>query len=241
MMLVQSLRQLLNGNSFLLLFVALVFIQCKTTKHVTKTTTRPDVESPVSRPKVDTVKWSVPDNSEVIEVDPAVVVGVPENNSLLMEHKLAVTFVRIHSDTTHNIIQKDEKLESVLSESEEAKVKGLFDEAVKGKGAMAQIQLKALSPNEHPVVITKPEFMRRMMEMQAMSGNQGFGNFPESYNVVVNTNHPLIADKLLKMEQEDKKTEFVDYLYNLALLNQNMLKGANLSNFINRSLSNLAG
>ena len=158
-----------------------------------------------------------------------------------LEHKLGVTFVRVDSDTTDNIIQKDEKLESVLSESEEAKVKGLFDEAVKGKAAMAQIQLKALSPNEHPVVITKPEFMRRMMEMQAMSGNQGFGNFPESYNVVVNTNHPLIADKLLKMEQEDKKTEFVDYLYNLALLNQNMLKGANLSNFINRSLSNLAG
>jgi molecular chaperone HtpG len=156
-----------------------------------------------------------------------------------LEQKIGVTFVRVDSETMDNIIQKDEKLESVLNEKEETKVKDLFEGTVKEKAAMAQIQLKALSPNEHPVLITKPEFMRRMMEMQAMSGNQGFGNFPESYNVVVNTNSPLIAEKLLKMRKEEKKTEFVSYLFNLALLNQGMLKGAELSNFINKSLEHL--
>ena len=69
-----------------------------------------------------------------------------------------------------------------------------------------------------------------------MTGNAGMGNFPETYNVVVNTNHALIADKLLKMRKEEKKTEFVGYLYNLALLNQNMLKGADLADFVKRSL-----
>ena len=69
-----------------------------------------------------------------------------------------------------------------------------------------------------------------------MSGNFGMGDLPDSYNLVVNTNHPLIAEKLLKMRKEEKKQEFTEYLYNLALLNQNMLKGEGLTSFITRSL-----
>ena len=61
-------------------------------------------------------------------------------------------------------------------------------------------------------------------------------DFPDSYNVVVNTNHPLIAEKLIKMRSEEKKEEFVQHLYNLALLNQGMLKGADLTAFINKSI-----
>jgi len=154
----------------------------------------------------------------------------------MVEQKVGVTFVRVDSETMDNIIQKDEKLESVLNEKEEGKVKDLFETMTKERAPMASIQLKALSPTEHPVVITKPEFMRRMMEMQAMQGGGMMGNFPDSYNVVVNTNHPLIAEKLLKMRKEEKKSEFVGYLYNLALLNQNMLKGGDLTKFINKSL-----
>jgi molecular chaperone HtpG len=60
--------------------------------------------------------------------------------------------------------------------------------------------------------------------------------FPDSHNVVINTNHPLIADKLIKMKSEDKKADFANYLHDLALLNQNMLKGEELSAFISRSL-----
>ena len=77
--------------------------------------------------------------------------------------------------------------------------------------------------------------MRRMKEMQAMQG-MDMNMFPDSHNVVINTNHPLIADKLVKMKSEEKKADFASYLHDLALLNQNMLKGEELSAFIARSL-----
>lgn len=145
-----------------------------------------------------------------------------------------VTFVRVDSDTPDNLVQKDETKESVLSQADQDKVKDIFTKNVKNLG-MGQIELKPLSPTDHPVTITKPEFMRRMKEMQAMQG-MDMGMFPDSHNVVINTNHPLIADKLVKMKSEDKKADFANYLHDLALLNQNMLKGEELSAFIARSL-----
>lgn len=145
-----------------------------------------------------------------------------------------VTFVRVDSDTPDNLVQKDETKESVLSQADQDKVKDIFTNNVKNLG-MGQIELKPLSPTDHPVTITKPEFMRRMKEMQAMQG-MDMGMFPDSHNVVINTNHPLIADKLVKMKSEEKKADFANYLHDLALLNQNMLKGAELSAFIARSL-----
>ena len=144
-----------------------------------------------------------------------------------------VTFVRVDSDTVDNLVQKDETNESVLSEKEEETVKTLFTELVTDAGA--SVSTKAMSPDDQPIVITRPEFMRRMMEMQAMQG-MGMGNFPDSYNVVVNTNNPLVADKLLKLEGEEK-TDLAKYLIDLAKLNQNMLKGADLTSFINKSLN----
>ena len=88
------------------------------------------------------------------------------------------------------------------------------------------------------MIITKPEFIRRMREMSMMQGLE-MGNMPESYNVVVNTNHAVIGNQLLKAENEDKQGEIAKYLYNLALLNQGMLKGADLTAFINSSIANL--
>ena len=140
---------------------------------------------------------------------------------------------RVDSDTVDNLVQKDETNESVLSEKEEETVKTLFTELVTDAGA--SVSTKAMSPDDQPIVITRPEFMRRMMEMQAMQG-MGMGNFPDSYNVVVNTNNPLVADKLLKLEGEEK-TDLAKYLIDLAKLNQNMLKGADLTSFINKSLN----
>jgi molecular chaperone HtpG len=134
------------------------------------------------------------------------------------------------------LVQKDEKQESVLSEKEQEKIKNLFEAKINGTGI--NISLQPLTPEDQPVVITKPEFMRRMKEMQALQGMQSDA-FPDSYNVVVNTNHALIADKLLKMRSEEKKEDFVKHLYNLALLNQGMLKGSDLTNFINRSIDYL--
>lgn len=151
-----------------------------------------------------------------------------------VEHKSTdVTFVRVDSDIASNLVQKDEKTESVLSEKEQEKIKEIFEKKVTMPGA--NVHMNALSPEDQPVVITRPEFMRRMKEMQAMQGMSPDA-FPDNYNVVVNTNHSLIAEKLLKMRSEEKKEEFVSHLYNLALLNQGMLKGAELTSFINKSI-----
>ena len=156
-----------------------------------------------------------------------------------IEHKGGeFTFVRVDSDTVDNLVQKEESKESVLSDTQQEKVKTLFTDSL-GDMKGGNLDLKALSPTDHPVLITKPEFMRRMKEMQAMQGGMagmGLGDMPESFNVVVNTNNPLIADRLLKMKGKEKKEAFVSYLYDLARLNQNMLKGEELSKFIAKSL-----
>ncbi len=156
-----------------------------------------------------------------------------------VEHKGGeFTFVRVDSDTIDNIVQKEESKESVLSDDQQEKVKTLFTDSL-GDMKGGNLEMKALSPTDHPVLITKPEFMRRMKEMQALQGGMagmGLGDMPESFNVVVNTNHPLVADRLLKMKGKEKKEAFASYLYDLARLNQNMLKGEELSKFIAKSL-----
>lgn len=144
-----------------------------------------------------------------------------------------VTFVRVDSDTVDNLVQKDEETESVLSEDEQNKLKAHFEKVTADGGG--SLVLKAMSPEDAPVMITKPEFMRRMKEMQALQG-MSMDAFPEMFNVVINTNHPLLASKLLKMRSEEKKENLVKYLYDLALLNQNMLKGSDLTAFVNKSI-----
>jgi len=152
-----------------------------------------------------------------------------------MEHKKAdITFVRVDSDTVDKLVQKDEEKASVLSEKEEEKVKTLFTEAL-GELKGGHIDMRPLSPDDHPVIITKPEFMRRMQEMQSIQG-MSFGDMPESHNVVINTNHALVAEKMLNMKGKEKKERFAKYLYNLARLNQNMLKGEDLNAFIKTSI-----
>lgn len=142
-------------------------------------------------------------------------------------------FVRVDSETTDNLVQKDDKKESVLSEEEQNKVKAYFEGAIDHK--MATVELKPLSPDEPPVVITRPEFMRRMKEMQMLQGQQ-FGDFPESFNVIVNANHKIVSDKILK-EDDEIRSETIKHLYDLARLDQGMLKGKDLSTFIKKSMS----
>ncbi len=152
-----------------------------------------------------------------------------------LEYKLGdVTFVRVDSDTVDNLIQKDEKQESVLSDDEEKAIKGIFEGLVSVGG---QVEVKAMSPEDQPLVITRPEFMRRMKEMQALQGGMAGMDFPDSYNLVINANHELIANKLKEEKDEAKQKELAQYLYNLARLNQNMLKGSELTTFINKTLN----
>ena len=98
------------------------------------------------------------------------------------------------------------------------------------------MQLSPLSPEDAPVLITKPEFMRRMKEMQALNGMTGLGDFPDTYNVVVNTNHPLIVNKLLQISDSAEQSGFSQYLLNLALLQQGMLRGEALTGFVAETL-----
>lgn len=149
-----------------------------------------------------------------------------------------MTFVRVDSDTPDQLIQKEEKKESVLSEKEQEKVKELF---VSLPGVTEhQLILRPMSPEGHPVMITRPEFMRRMQEMQAMQGMSGMDMMEGHYQVIVNSNHPLIADKLLNMRSPEKREKFAAYLLRLAKLNQGMLKGEEMNTFINDSIEFLA-
>lgn len=152
-----------------------------------------------------------------------------------LEQKLEkATFVRVDSDTVDNLVQKDETRESVLSDKEKERVEGIFKSILPETGG-PNLEMKALSPNDYPVIVTKPEFMRRMQEMQQFQ-NMGAGPMPEFFNVVINTNHPMVAEKLIKMKGKERKAKFASYLYDLARLNQNMLKGEEMSSFIKKSL-----
>ena len=145
-----------------------------------------------------------------------------------------LTFVRVDSDTADNLVQKEESKESVLSEKEQEKVEGIF-KAILPENGGPHLEMKALSPDDHPVIITKPEFMRRMKEMQQFQ-NMGGGEMPDLFNLVINTNHPMIAEKLIRMKGQERKEKFASYLYDLGRLNQNMLKGEEMSAFIKKSL-----
>ena len=145
-----------------------------------------------------------------------------------------LTFKRIDADTPDQLIEKDEQRESVLSEKEQKTLQKIFEEAA-GSHQNLSTQLTPLSPEEPPVLITQPEFMRRMSEMQALQG--GGQGFPEFLKLVVNTNHPLIA-KLLKKRKEGRK-EMASYLLNLALLGQQKLKGEDLSTFFKQTIDML--
>src|SRR5690606_18872666 len=128
--------------------------------------------------------------------------------------------------------------ESVLSEKEQEKVKSLFAALPGVKDH--QITIRPMSPGHHPVVITRPEFMRRMQEMQYMQQMGAAEMADEHWQVMINANHPLIAEKLVNLRSPEKKEKFAAYLLRLAKLNQGMLKGDEMTAFINDSIEFLA-
>ncbi len=142
-------------------------------------------------------------------------------------------FKRVDADIVSNLIPKEEEAASVLSKEQEEKLKALFENNI--QKSKADIELKALSPTDAPIVITRNEFMRRMMEMQKLGGGSPFmfGGMDEKLNLVINTNHP-INSKLLE-EDEAHQQKHIKQLYDLALLSQNMLKGEALTKFVQRS------
>lgn len=144
-----------------------------------------------------------------------------------------VSFARVDGDAIENLIKKDEATVSKLSDEEKEKLQPII-EAVVPKEKYT-VQLEALSSTQFPFVLTQPEFMRRMKEMQQAGGNDMFGNFPEMYTLVVNTNHPLI-EQILTTKTEKKRERLIQQTLDLARLSQNLLKGEELTKFIQRSV-----
>jgi molecular chaperone HtpG len=148
-----------------------------------------------------------------------------------------VQFVRVDSDITDNLIDKQEGGESVLSKEDADTLKELF--GVKIPDLNVSVEVKGLSNDAPPVVATRPEFMRRMKDMAAMQGASGMGafyaNMPDEVTLTVNGNHPVYKNILAQNEKE-RQEKIVHNLADLALLSQGLLKGNSLTNFINRSV-----
>ena len=147
------------------------------------------------------------------------------------------SFVRVDSDTIDNLIKTDDNIESILSESDQKKLKPFFEKALPAEGFV--VNFEALNPKSSPISITQSEFMRRMKEMSATGGGpmMGMSNMPDSYNLVVNSNHPLI-NKICKLKGKAKST-LIQNAINLALLSQNLLKGEQLTKYIEGSFKDL--
>ena len=146
-----------------------------------------------------------------------------------------VTFVRVDGDHIDNLIKKDEEQISKLNDEEKETLKTVLTEIIPQD--KFTVQLEAMDSNANPFIITQPEFMRRMKEMQQTGGGGGMfgmGNMPDMYNLVVNTNNELIGE-ILTTKTAKKKERLVNQALDLARLSQNLLKGEELTTFIKRS------
>ena len=146
-----------------------------------------------------------------------------------------VKFSRVDADHIDNIIKKDDNVISKLSDEEKETLKPIIEAAVPTK--TYTVQLEAMDSASSPFMITVPEFMRRMKEMQASGGGggmMGMGNFPDMYNLVVNTNSPLVSE-ILNNKDEAAQKGLISQAFDLAKLSQNLLHGEDLTNFIKRS------
>lgn len=151
-----------------------------------------------------------------------------------------VHFVRVDSDIVDNIIDKQEATESVLSKDEAEQLKTMFGKEI--HNLHVTVEVKGLSPETAPVIATRPEFMRRMKDMGAVGGGMAsfYATMPDEVTLTVNGNHP-IYQSLLKEADKDKQEKQINNLADLALLSQGLLKGNDLTSFINRSVELMQG
>ena len=170
---------------------------------------------------------------EVLLLDSPIVSHLIQKLETEQENK--VSFVRVDSDHIDNLIKKDEEKISKLDDKQKETLKSELEEVVSKE--KYTVQLEDMDSNAMPIMITQPEFMRRMKEMQQTGGGGGMfgmGNMPEMYNLVVNTNHPLI-ENILNTKTKKKKQRLINQSLDLALLSQNLLKGEAMTKFIKRS------
>ncbi len=155
-------------------------------------------------------------------------------NSMEMKWE-GVQFTRVDADIADNLIDKAEQADSVLSKEEADKLKGLFES--QPSGLHVTVEVKGLSADVSPVVATRPEMMRRMKDMGAMGGGMAafYANMPDEVTLTVNGNHPIYKS-ILGETDAVKQEKQVKNLADLALLSQDLLKGNDLTSFINRSV-----
>ena len=144
-----------------------------------------------------------------------------------------IGFARVDADQVDKLIVKEDTTPSKLSEENQSKLKSLIEDVV--PQTTYTVQLEPMDSQAMPFMITQPEFMRRMKEMQQTGGGGMFGgNMPEIYNLIVNVNHPLVS-QILETKTKKKQDRLIKQSVDLARLSQNLLKGEELTSFINRS------
>ena len=157
---------------------------------------------------------------------------VPHLIQKLETKKENISFARVDSDSIDNLIKKEDNIISKLDDKEKDKLK-TYIEAVIPKEKYT-IQLEALDSKELPFIITQPEFMRRMKDMQQSGGNNMFGSMPEIHNVIINVNNDLV-NTIFNSKSKAKRERLIKQSLDLARLSQNLLKGEELTSFIKRS------
>jgi len=146
-----------------------------------------------------------------------------------------ISFARVDGDHIDNLIKKDEEAISKLSDQEKETLKTFLTDTIPAE--KFSVQLEAMDSKSNPFIITEPEFMRRMKEMQQNGGGGGMfgmGNMPDMYNLIVNTNHELVTE-ILNTKTAKKKERLVNQALDLAKLSKGLLKGEDMTAFINRS------
>ena len=157
---------------------------------------------------------------------------VPHLIQKLESKKENISFARVDSDSIDNLIKKEHNIISKLDDKEKDMLK-TYIEAVIPKEKYT-IQLEALDSKELPFIITQPEFMRRMKDMQQSGGNNMFGSMPEIHNVIINVNNVLV-NTIFNSKSKAKRERLIKQSLDLARLSQNLLKGEELTSFIKRS------
>ncbi|SKA01303.1 molecular chaperone HtpG [Chitinophaga eiseniae] len=151
-----------------------------------------------------------------------------------------IQFTRVDADIADNLIDKDENNNTVLTEDQEGKLKEIFTAQVTQPNI--KVELKGLNAEAQPVIVTRPEFMRRMKDMASMGGGgmSWYAAMPDEINMTVNANHPVYLN-ILDEKDNALQEKQVKNLADLALLSQNLLTGADLTAFVNRSVELMAG
>ncbi|MEZ4811715.1 MAG: molecular chaperone HtpG [Allomuricauda sp.] len=168
---------------------------------------------------------------EVLLMDSPIVAHLMQK---LETSKEKLSFARVDADHIDNLIKKDDTVISKLSDEEKDRLKVDLEEVISEKGYT--IQMEAMDSNASPFIITEPEFIRRMKDMQKTGGGGifGMGNMPEMYNLIVNTNHELVSE-ILNTKTAKKRERLINQSLDLARLSKGLLKGEELTKFIARS------